>query len=549
MKVPQYNGNQINTRNIPDVGRTPAAGIESFGGGSGNVVQGLAKIANVADDIYQKEKEKADDIAVQEARNAATLKETELLYSKDGALNKKGKDAFGQIKRVDDEYQKFSSEIMDGFSNEEQKAKFKKYSDEHYTAVNRTLTNHVSNEMIRHENNVAGALIDNESNAAALAYNDPNRIGIAIGTQVETLKKLGASNGWSPEELKQKQDQVVSRTHAGVIKSFLDNDKEMDAENYFKNNKEFINDKEVLSQVEQQVEIGSIRKKSQTYVDDAMKKGLSESQALSQIPKDDAKLREQMESRVRTQYGLKESAKRNDLENISINTMNLIDQGKVTDLTKTSGWTAMNQGMRNSLTNYMEAKASGKAIQTDRNTYVQLQSMSPDEFAKLDIRQFSDKLGTADFKEFVDMQKKLRNGETKQFDTFLTDGKAVETVYKKAGLDTKDAEIYAQYQLDVAREQQAYQAATGKKMNDQDLTVLSEKRVKDIIIKRGWFSDDGIGSTVKKRFEITPEEIENISYNDVPKDLKAKIEASLTRSKKPVTEKNVLETYKKYISK
>jgi len=543
MKVPQYNGNQVNERNLPDVGRTPSASIESFGGGSGNVLEGAAKIANVANDIYQKEKVKADDIAVQEARNAATLKETELLYSKDGALNKKGKDAFGQIQRVDEEYQKFSSDIMGSLTNDEQRAKFKKYNEEHYTAVNRTLTNHVSNEMIRHENNVASSLIDNESNAAALAYNDPNRINMALNTQVETLKKIGASNGWSPEELKQKKDQVISRTHAGVIKSFLDNDKEMDAEKYFNENKEFINDKEVLSQVEQQVEIGSIRKKSQEYTDNAMKKGLTESQALSQIPKDDAKLREQMESRVRTQYGLKESAKRADLENVSINTMNLIDGGKVTDLTKTSGWTQMNDNQRNALTNYLNAKVSGKAIQTDRNTYVKLQSLSPDEFMKLDMREYSDKLGTSDFKEFVDMQKKYRNGETKQFDTFLTDGKAVETVYKEAGLDTKDPN-YAKFQLDVAREQQKYQETTGKKMNDQDLANLAKSRAKDIVIKKGWFFDD-----VKKKFELTPEDVENISYNDVPKDLKAKIEASLTRSKKPVTEKNVLETYKKYISK
>lgn len=543
MKVPQYNGNQVNERNIPDVGRTPAAGIESFGGGAGNVVEGLSKIATVADNIYQKEKEKADDIAVQEARNAATLKETELLYSKDGALQKKGKDAFGQIKRVDEEYQKFSSEIMDKFTNDEQRAKFKKYSDSQYVSVNRTLTNHVSTEMIRHENNVAGALIDNEANAAALAYNNSNRIGMAIGTQIETIDKLGASNGWSPEELKQKKDQVVSRTHAGVIKSFLDNDKESDAEKYFKENKEFINDKEVLSQVEQQVEIGSIRKKSQEYTDMALRKGLSESQALAQIPKDDAKLREQMEARVRTQYGLKESAKRNDLENISVNTLNLIDQGKVTDLTKTSGWTAMDQGMRNSLTNYMEAKASGKAIQTDRNTYVQLQSMSPDEFVKLDIRQYSDKLGSSDFKQFVDMQKQYRNGETKQFDTFLTDGKAVETVYKEAGLDTKGAD-YAKFQLDVAREQQAYQAATGKKMNDQDLAMLAKKRAKDVVIKQGFFFDD-----VKKKFEITPEDIDNIKASDIPKSEQAKIDAALTKAKLPLTEANRLNAYKRNISK
>lgn len=544
MKVPQYNGNQVNEKNLPDVGRTQAAGIESFGGGAGNIAEGFSKIANVAGTIYQKEKEKADDIAVQEARNAAIEKETELFYAPgSGALKQQGKNAFGQIERVRGEYTKFSSEVMDKFTNDEQRAKFKKYNDSQFLSMDRTLNNHVSNEMIRHENNVAGALIDNEANAAALAYNNPNRIGMAIGAQIETIDKLGASNGWSPEELKQKKDQVVSRTHAGVIKSFLDNDKEMDAEKYFKENKEFINDKEVLSQVEQQVEIGSIRKKSQEYVDTALSKGLSESQALAQIPKDDAKLREQMEARVRTQYGLKESAKRNDLENISISTLNLIDQGKVTDLTKTSGWTQMDQGMRNSLTNYMEAKASGKAIQTDRNTYVKLQSMSPNEFVDVDMRLYSDKLGSSDFKQFVDMQKEYRNGETKQFDTFLTDGKAVETVYKEAGLDTKGAD-YAKFQLDVAREQQAYQAATGKKMNDQDLAMLAKKRAKDVVIKQGFFFDD-----VKKKFEITPEDIDNIKASDIPKSEQAKIDAALTKAKLPLTEANRLNAYKRNISK
>lgn len=551
MKVPQYGGNEVQSARLPDTGPLPKASAETFGGGAGNVAAGLSDIARVTDKIYRAEKEKADDLAVQEAINQATKLETDLMYSPNGAMNKKGKDAFGQISYVSDEYFKKSQEIADTLNNAEQKAKFKKTNDARYLSIDRSLNNHVANEIIRHENNVATALIDNEANAAALAYKDMYRVSSAIQTQSEVLERLAKVNGWSEDELKNKKDSIIAKTHAGVINSMLVNDQELGAEEYFRANREFIADADVLSRVEQQLEVGSLRKKSQMSVDDYMSRGLTESQALKESRQiEDAKLRETVEGRIRNQYGMREQAKRQDLENISISTMNMIDQGKVTDLTKTPGWSAMNDSTRRSLQSYLNDKVSGKATETDINTYYDLKTMAStpglqDKFLQADLTEYRSKLSNNDFKKMIDLQSGMRKGDSKaqkEVDGFRTDAQIVRDAYEAAGYKASDKKAFNQFKSMVETAQIAEQERTGKKLNNKQMSEIANNLLLEVVTKEGIFFDDK-----KKMFELDNEEVKTIKYKDVPSADKIKIEKALKESGKPVTEDNVRQLYIKKV--
>ena len=113
---------------------------------------------------------------------------------------------------------------------------------------------------------------------AISAYNDPTRINQALNTQAEALNRIAKNNGWSKEEYDNKLNEIRSKTHSGIIERYLVNDQDMVAEEYFKSVKDTISGDE-LTNIEKKLEVGTLRGKSQRFVDQAINEGLSESKA------------------------------------------------------------------------------------------------------------------------------------------------------------------------------------------------------------------------------------------------------------------------------
>lgn len=549
MKVPQYESDVKDAR----IGNTliDAKGSrESFGGGSGNVAAAVGEAVTSVSKVYQEQRKKADDIKIDEIDAQLVKKETELMYDQNGALNKKGKDTFGQIEYVNTEFDKYRGELEKELTNDYQREQFRKRYLDRATSIDRNVRRHVGTEIIRYDNDVAGNLIKNEMDAAISAYNDPERVNQSLTRQTEALDRIAKNNGWSKEEYDAKLSEIRGKTHNGVIDRYLVNDQDMDAEKYFQSVKDTITGDD-LTDIEKKIENGSLRGKSQRFADEVMRSGLSESQALERARQEqDPKLRDALYDRIKMEYNMKDAAKRAALEELHVNALNLIDNGRATDLTKVRGWDDMISGQRNSLIEYAKAITSGKNIQTDYNTYYNLKTMAStpqtqDKFLKMNLMEYRDKLDNSHFDKMIELQGKLRKGDgsaKKTLDGFRTDSAVVKQAYEAAGLKSTDKEKLNNFNSRVEQAQLDAQERLGRKLTNKELADIANSEAKTVVVKEGWLWDDK-----KKMFELSDDEVKNLRYKDVPSSDKAKIEAALKAAKKQVTEEAVRQIYIKKV--
>lgn len=551
-KIPQYNEGQVGEGRLSNVKFTETTAIESFGGGKANVFQGAQELAGEADKIYQKEVEKADQMAVQNAENQLTQIENDLLYNeKTGALNTKGSNSFEVGTKTMEEFKKQSKDVFGALTTPRQKAVFEAKAAERAGYIDRRLQGHISTERTRYDDQITSASIRNEQDAAVKAYQDPARIELAIANQSKSLTEFATRNGIPKEEMDQKISDVVSGTHAGVIQRLLDDDNDIGAEAYFKKYEKQITSAEKVTAINKELEMGSTRGKSQRFVDDVLKKGMSESAAIEQARKiESPKLRDATMTRVQNEYNIRDNAQRASMEKVHISALNQIDGGNINDLTKIRGWTAMTENQRASLQSYAKNKAEGKSTVTDIKTYYNLRDMATnpqtqDKFLKMNLFDNINQLSGEDFKDIHKMQEDLRKNDKAGLDkvkTFRSDDETVMDQYRKAGgPDNKQAQD--NFRALVAAQQQAIQDGGGKPMTQSELSALASEQAKKRVIEGGgWFGMDKEVNT----FEADQDQLnKSVKYGDIPKGKIAALQERLRKDGKPTSQENIRLLYVK----
>lgn len=549
MKVPQYESDikekQLGTSLINAVGSAA-----SFGGGSGNIAAAVAETGGTLAKVYQVERKKADDTLVDEKMAEAVKKETELVYDQNGALNKKGKSAFGEVENVNTEFGKFITDTEKQFTNDYQKEQWRKKMLDMSVGIDRTVRRHVGTEIISYDNSVATNLVKNEMDAAVKAYDDPERVGISLARQAEAIERISTNNGWSDEEKQAKINDAAGKTHKNVIERYLVNDRDMDAQKYFEAIKDTVTGDD-LTVMEKQIEAGSLRGNSQRITDGFLNSRISESSAIEQAKKiEDPKLRDAVYDRIKMEFNMKDSAQRADVEKLHTSALNLIDNGRATDLTRIPGWPTMTENQRSSLISYAKAKTSGKNIQTDYNTYYNLKTMAStpgmqDKFLKTNLMEYRDKLDNGDFEKVIDIQTKLRKGDgsvKKTLDGFRSDQQVVKQGYEAAGLKSTDKEKFNEFNGRIESIQIAEQERLGRKLNNKEMAEIVKDQAKEVVLKEGWLWDDK-----KKMFELSDDEVKTIKYKDVPSADKINIEKALKSKGKQVSEEAVRQLYIKRV--
>lgn len=555
-KVPVYGQTQVQDANVPGIKFQDSAPIESFGGGTANILKGAEAVAQESNRIYSEQKKKADQIADTNAKSQLSALETRLLYDpQSGALNKKGKDAFGIGKDTMDQYQKETDTILNSLGNEEQRSSFRTAREEKAQGIDRSLQGHISQETIRYDASVTDSLVKNETDAAIENYHNPQRIAQSVKSQEEALRGFGARNGLSEEEITQKVADAKSKTHEAVIGRMLANDQDIGAESYYRGVKDSIKGDD-KARVEQMLEIGSTRGKAQRITDDLIKKGEDPEKALAIIGekyKNNPKVREAAEQRLAGQVALRESLNKKKQEDLYNSTTQMIDSQNMTyDQISPEIVQQLDTDFREKLQTYSHNKAIGKDIITDPVVKNDLLDMAAnpatrDKFISMDISaKYLNKLNGKDRQDLLDKQRKLRYGDdktSKELDGYRTNSQIVQDSFVSAGYNTSNKKDYAQFKTFVDDQVAQYQSATGKKITNQELQKITDGAAMKVVTDKGMIFD-----SKKPQFQIdNSDDVKNISYKEVPYAFKVRAEKYLKNNGKTPSESLVLDWYKKYV--
>ncbi len=309
-QVPRYQP-QVREQGLPSARITTAPTAETFGGG-----RLVGQVADMAEKLFLEEKKKADDLATLNADLRAGELENRLLYDPEaGALNKRGRDAFGLPEQVMSEYDKEVEAIDKELTNDTQRIKFRQMSATRRLTIDRTLQRHVSTEIKQYDDTTTENYVKTAADAAALNYNDPQRIGLELERMRTAYVAYADRHGLPAEWVKTKTSEAASRTHTSVIDRMLANGLDLQAKEYLEAARSEING-EHITRVEKAVNDGSLRGESQRQADAIVAAHTDRLAALEAVTKiADPKLRDATEERVQRFYSAKKQAeaeRRND---------------------------------------------------------------------------------------------------------------------------------------------------------------------------------------------------------------------------------------------
>jgi hypothetical protein len=557
--VPKYQPNQVKESALPNARVNLNASLESFGGGQSaqnlqNTIQGVNRAAQ---DLISKELENADRLRVLKAEDEVAKIKTMLMYDKDqGFMNKKGEDAFGVPdeygKRFDDELKRIES----GLSNERQRSLFQERTSSHKRSLGDQLQQHVFAETKQYDEQVTKSRLSTAQEEAVLNYQNPQIVAEALAIQDQTIREHADRNGLPPEAVEQFTREAASTTHSRVIDRMLNTGSDIHAKKYFEAHKDQFTAKDAVA-IEKALEEGSIRGESQRLSDQIMKTHGTMTSALEEAKKvEDPKLRDALVARVRDEFQLKKIAEDQRKEKLFENAANVIEKnGGDRDKIPPGVWAALSLQDRKAIDARARQLREGTPPTTEWGQFYELKTIASDpatrgEFLRTNLMTMRHQLADPEFKELVNLQTSLRNGDDDaeaKLGEFRTANQVIKESLAAMDIDptpepgTKDAMKVAEFTRMVQEEANSLQRQSGKKVTSEQIQDISNKLlIKGTVKGSGVF---GFFQKQKHAFEAGSDDQLVYDIKSMPMSEVKKIQDSLRRAGRKVDDAAVVDVF------
>lgn len=531
------------------------APIEAFGGGASTAAVGRAatQLGEQALNIAREEKQKADDVATTEAYTKTVQLRNKLMYDpQQGAMNRKGKDAFGVGEEYGTQFQQAADEIESSLTNDEQRAMYKRIREQELRDLEGNLTRHTFQQAQAYEEETTQASLLTQREDAVMNYQDPAKVQQSLAMQKNLIMAQAQRNGASPEVIEARMKDAESKTHEAVINRMLANGQDMAASEYYKNVKPAMLGSDA-TQLERALEEGSLRGQSQRNAIAITTKNGDLSSALAAVDKiKDQKLQDATRERVKQRFSEREQAINYASEQAFRGAYSIAEKTRRKDDIPPDVWASMSPSQKSSIDAYL----AKDTIQTDWNDYYNLKTMASsttlrDKFLTTDLLQYRHKLGDTEFKELVNAQAEAKKGDTKALDGFRNDQQIVNDSLAEAGIDptpksgSKDSKTVNQFRRRVDEEVAKRQQATGQKVSNEEMQGIVDGLMIKGITERGFFWD-----TEKHFFEIEKGVDKQFDFDvkAVPPAERQKIESALKAKGIEVTDDKVVGLYRRKLA-
>jgi hypothetical protein len=231
--VPDYGGFKVNPTGPNDERfQTPdTSGMAENGRQLARFGQTLQQAGEVGGKIFAAEQEKANDLRVIDAENAAREAAINLTVDdKEGYTSVKGGDvmhrASGQplAEEWRGKYDQKLADIMGGLSNDAQRQAFRQSAAQLSTSFYAKAKEYEGQQYQGWQQSVVKGSAELAGQEIALNYNDTGFIDQRLGTLDVAVAKLGKLNGTSGDEITALQNTARSEAITGAIKAALDAD-------------------------------------------------------------------------------------------------------------------------------------------------------------------------------------------------------------------------------------------------------------------------------------------------------------------------------------
>ncbi len=429
----RYGNRQIETRALPGVRKTAAdtdlsrgAGLyeeqsrtaERFGQLAGQVSQ---ITGGMAAEMRAKAKRDADQVAVTEATNEHMGRMNDFFYNPEtGAYTKKGKDAQEVPTMLADTFSQVTSDVAGKLKTPEQRAMFNEWVGKQEVAHDLSVKRHVFAEIGAYDQEVTTKALENYTNAAVLNAGDPVKVNLNLVEAEKVIRDFADRNGKGREYTDGAVAALRSQVHSGVIKQLLAEKKPGEAKEYMAKLGDQITDPDQKRELTKALAEGQVREQAQEEMDKIRVMPLDAEAKLAYVRKTyKGELEDQLINEIEHDERRAKVAKGEQAEaRVNKARLALEQNPNIRQAIAPADWTAMSFDEARALTNYADALSQQKTIHTDPNLYAAWVTMatSPDPnlrlaFTQLNIPAHVDKLSREDYKQFIDLQGRVRTGD------------------------------------------------------------------------------------------------------------------------------------------
>lgn len=535
--------------------------VEDFGGGQAARPFDLSGPEHVAQQVYQQQKQDANEIAVTDAGAKLSALETTILWDpQTGAMTRKGKDAFGAQDDATKAWQAQSAALEDGLQNDQQKLAFRRMVAAHGASLNETLTRHVATEKEAYDSETTNGFVTNERNAAIANFTDPQRITESVRNQQAALADYARRTGKPAEWLQQQALQAASDTHVAVIDRLLANDQDVAAKTYRDAHADEIVGAHAAT-LDKALEEGSSRAESQRQSDAILQAGGTLTEQVAKAREiENPRVRDLVEQRVRRTDSENKAAQREAAEASMVTAGNIIDQTRDASRIPPSMWANFTPAQKSSLKSYADQLQGGGQVKTDWSSWVSLRDMASNPatrqaFLDLDPMSYRSKLADAQFTEITALREGLRNQDTHAIATAdnvakvhgviagTLKGIGIGVDPKKRMPDAAIAETVYRSVNDQVEQLQEKQKSPATTKQVQEIT--DELVTQHLVNEPGRFW--GTNQVTKRTFELQPQDEVVVTPQDISPANRTAIAGSLRRRGMPVTQAAILNEYQQHI--
>jgi|CXWL01.1.fsa_nt_gi hypothetical protein len=275
MEVPTYGDTKVSQAAFPNARFNAEAPVESFGGGAAQapIVQGVKGVADVVSEIASKERVKAIDTMTQEGLAQIVTEKNRLVYDpKDGALTKRGKDAFTTPEDYGKRFDDFSSKVESAMPDPEAKQMFRKMRLRERSELDGVLGRHVSQESERLQDETFKGLVSAMTDDAIANFDQrPGKIGdnlkIMKAAANQRLDDMGIVGNDEQTQATRNEflKSITNKVHIGVINRMVSMDERDTARAYFNANKSQISGMD-MDMLEKEIKTTDLLKQKDAYL-------------------------------------------------------------------------------------------------------------------------------------------------------------------------------------------------------------------------------------------------------------------------------------------
>lgn len=529
---------RINVR-VPNTGSPISEGIDAFR------------------KVIEEEQRKADQLAVLEADRELIEIETTLLHDPDnGALNRRGKDAFDLPEAVLETYDERTREIDSKLTNNRQRMAFRRSATMRRLDVDRTIQRHVAGEIKAYDKTQTDSYLASEIDAGIAAAGDNERVDMAIARTRAVIADHANRNGLPPEWIERQGGDVASKIRTGVVERMLANGQDLAAREYLKEHRKEISGSD-LARLEKAVQLGSVRGESQRQADEIITKHQDMKGALDAARKiKDPEVRDATENRIKDHFSTMSAAEENDRKRLYRTAASVLERnGGNLDAIPPGDWARLDPAQLHALETRSRQIREGVEPVTNWNRYYDLMNLASadgtrQKFMQTDLMQYRHELSDAEFKGMVSMQSQLRQGKSvdEALDGYRTRKQVVDDALASIGVDPtpKPNSPHAK-RVDLFRRQVDEKVAEFARINGKKPGTLETQEIVDNLLIKGTVPGSGffgMFQSQKRLYEIETGADLDIPYEEIPANERKKIEDALRRNNRAVTPGAVVELFK-----